>query len=86
MAKLGFQLYKDQIKDCVLNSIEKLLFMLISAWVTYVNYCNENFGVAIGICIATIVYTILFIFTLRDTIKAVKEYRKIRKDWENYGK
>lgn len=86
MANLGFGLYKAQIKDCVLNNIEKLLFVIVGVWVAYVNYCNENFGIAIGIGIATIVYTILFIVTLIDTIKAVKEYRKIRKEWENYGK
>jgi len=86
MAKLGFGLYKQQIKDCVLNSIEKLLFAVVGAWLFWVNLQKENTAMMIVMSVAVIAYTILFVFTLIDTIKAVKEYKKIRKDWENYGK
>ena len=86
MAKLGFGLYKAQIKDCVLNMIEKILFAMFSGLLLKIDIENENIVLAIIMGIAVIVYTILFIFTLRDTIKAVKEYRKVRKEWENYGK
>lgn len=86
MAKLGFGMYKQQIKDCVLNNIEKLLFAVVGAWLFWVNLQKENIVMMIVMGVAVIAYTILFIFTLIDTIKAVKEYKKIRKDWENYGK
>ena len=86
MSNLNFGMYKEQIKDCVRNNIEKLLFITFGVWAFIVNLQKENTVMAIVMAIATIAYTILFIFTLIDTIKAVKEYRKIRKDWENYGK
>lgn len=86
MAKLGFGLYKQQIKDCVLNNIEKILFVVVGVWLFWVNLQKENTVMMIVMGVAVIAYTILFIFTLIDTIKAVKEYKKIRKDWENYGK
>lgn len=86
MAKLNFGMYKAQIQDCVFSSIEKLLFAVIGAWLFWINLQKENTAMMIVMGIATVAYTILFIFSLIDTIKAVKEYRKIRKDWENYGK
>ena len=86
MANLGFGLYKEQIKDCVMNNIEKFLFAVVGIWLTYINIARENLIMTIIMGITTIAYTILFIFTLRDTIKAVKEYRKIRKEWKDYDR
>lgn len=86
MAKLGFGLYKEQIKDCIYNNIEKILFILLDIWLLKGNIERENIVLAIFSGVVLIVFTILFIFTLRDTIKAIKEYLKIRKEWENYGK
>lgn len=86
MAKLNFGMYKAQIQDCVFSNIEKLFFAVIGAWLFWINLQKENTVMMIVMGIATVAYTILFIFSLIDTIKAVKEYSKVRKEWENYGK